>query len=172
MCIVIDTNTLTCVFVRSSAKHNEFKPVLDWIEFGRGQIVFGGTKYLQEIKGRYHGLFVELRRAKKAITVSSDRVDLETDKVGLLVQDSNFNDQHMVALLIVSGCKLICSDDKEAYPFFTHKKFFNRSRDKPKIYRGASNEKLLIDKNIAAICRPASVSTKAQRNWIQRLLRK
>jgi hypothetical protein len=170
MCIVIDTNTLASVFVRSSAKHNEFKPVLDWIEFGRGQIVFGGTRYLQEIKG-YHKLFTELRRANKAIPVSNDRVDLETDRVGLLVQDPNFNDQHVVALLIVSGCKLICSDDKKAYPFYTHAKFFDRSRNKPRIYRGSSNQKLLTEKNIAAICRPTIVSTKAQRNWIQRLLR-
>jgi hypothetical protein len=100
MCIVIDTNTLASVFVRSSAKHNEFKPVLDWIEFGRGQIVFGGTRYLQEIKG-YHKLFTELRRANKAIPVSNDRVDLETDRVGLLVQDPNFNDS-------TCGCSTNC----------------------------------------------------------------
>jgi predicted nucleic acid-binding protein len=162
MCIVVDTNTLASVFDKTSANHAEFKPVFDWVIEGKGQVVFGGSKYLKEIT-KYLGLFRELRNARLAILVDSDKVDVVTAEVSAKVQDEDFDDQHLVALLIVSGCKLICSLDRRAYPYFTHAAFFTPANNRPRIYSSSRNEDLLVDAHIADICKPSAVTTKAQK---------
>jgi len=163
MCIVIDTNTLASVFDRTSAKHNEFKPVLDWIRYGKGQVVFGGSVYEQEIKKKYLALFSQLKKANKAVRIDNKRVDKEEAKAKEVIPHADFDDPHIVGLLIASGCKLICSLDERAYPFFRHHLFFSPASKKPKIYRGKGNKDLLKDKNIAEVCLPSKVTTNAQR---------
>ncbi len=70
------------------------------------------------------------------------------------VAHPNFDDQHLVALLIISGCKLICSLDERAYLFFKHKEFFEKASKRPKIFKGTKqNKNLLNDKNITGICK-------------------
>lgn len=163
MCIVIDTNTLSRVFESTDIEHDEFKPVLDWIRHGKGQIVYGGTKYIHEIKSKYLRLFVLYRDQRKAISISSLQVDAEEGLVAAKIQHQDFDDQHLVSLLRVSGCRLICSKDKRAFPFFTHKSFFNPAFKRPKIYSGKRNRQLLNDLNIADICKPCHPTTKEQK---------
>jgi len=167
MCIIIDTNCLNEVFDTSNKHHNEFKPVFNWVYLGKGKIVYGGSKYLSEI-GKYLTLFLNLNKAGKAIYVDNNKVDVEEVVVSTIIQDPDFDDQHLVALLRVSGCKLICSRDKRAYPFFRHKRFFSSANTKPKIYSSSKNKGLLKDKNIAEICKPANKTTKQQKNIIGR----
>jgi hypothetical protein len=60
MCIIIDANTFAAIFDPINKGHIDFKPVYDWIVFGRGKIVYGGKKYKSEVKNvsKYFGLFV------------------------------------------------------------------------------------------------------------------
>jgi len=154
MCIIIDTNTLASVFDQTSANHANFKPVFDWITSGKGKVVFGGTRYLNEIK-KYAGIFNELKKKKKAIKVNDNDVDSMEVEVSRKIVHADFDDQHLVALLIISRSKLICSLDERAYKYFKHEKFFNRANKRPKIFRGSQkNRTLLIDSNIADICKP------------------
>ena len=163
MCIVIDTNTLASVFDSKSADHAEFKDVFDWIVDGKGKIVYGGTTYIRELsKTKYLKLFTLYNKAGKAILVK-DNVDEETSSVSKMIQHPDFDDQHIVALLKVSGCKLICSGDKRAYPFFQHELFFSPASKRPKIYSGHRNKDLLTDSNIADICRPSKGTTNDQK---------
>ncbi|OJU75640.1 MAG: hypothetical protein BGO09_06515 [Bacteroidetes bacterium 47-18] len=163
MCIVVDTNVLSSVFVSSSANHSEFKPVKDWIIEGKGKVVFGGTKYLDEIKKKYLSLFTQLKKAGKAISVSSNLVDAEQATVAAMITHPDFDDPHLVGLLRVSGCKLVCSLDSRAYPFFRHNLFFSPAAKRPKIYSGLSNATLLVDRHIADICKPCTPTTNQQR---------
>jgi predicted nucleic acid-binding protein len=167
MCIVVDTNTLASVFDEKSANHAEFKPVFDWIKNGKGKIVYGGTKYISELaKTKYLALFTEYNRAKKAILVKGD-IDEEAIAVSAMIQHPDFDDQHLVALLRVSGCKLICSLDGRAYPYFRHSLFFNPAGKKPKIYSGIRNKDLLNDRNIAEVCESKMRTTNEQRKMLQ-----
>ncbi len=49
MCIIIDVNALNEVFNTDSVNHLEFKPVRDWIIEGKGKVLYGGTKYRDEL---------------------------------------------------------------------------------------------------------------------------
>ena len=156
MCIVIDTNTFASVFDPSSEKHSEFKPVLEWIVFGNGKIVYGGSKYKQELREarKYLSFFLELSKARKTKEINDAEVDEKQKEIERIVNDKKFNDPQIVAIIVVSGCKLICSEDKSAYPFFKRKDLYPKHITRPKIYSKASNADLLSDNNIAEICKP------------------
>lgn len=137
---------------QNSSDHTDFKPVYDWVFIGKGKLIYGGTKYLEEIPVKYLKLIKLLADAGKAIHVNDEEVDIEERRVNHLLQDDDFDDQHLVGLLIVSKCKLIASRDKRAYPFFKHTLFFHPARNKPRIYCSIANKDLLCDKYILPIC--------------------
>lgn len=167
MCIVIDTNVLNEVFDPKNINHLDFKPVSDWIIEGKGKVIYGGSKYLDEIGYKYLKFFKLLNDANKACLIKNDIIDSKTNEVSKIIQHVNFDDQHLVSLLIVSGCKLIASNDKRAYPFFRHINFFSPAIKKPKIYSGKRNMSLLCDKNIADCCKPTGKTTNAQLKQIK-----
>jgi len=159
MCIIVDTNVLSEVFDSSNQNHMDFKPVYEWIMHGKGKLVFGGSKYAKEL-GKYLPLFVQLKKVNKAVYLEDEIVDTEQQFLSGVISHSNFDDQHLVALLKLSGCKLICSNDRRAYPYFTHSKFFSKN-NRPKIYSSKRNIKLLTDLYIADCCKPCKkISTK------------
>jgi predicted nucleic acid-binding protein len=158
MCIVIDTNTWASVIDTSSTDHVEFKPVHDWIfgEGGKGKIVYGGTTYLNETPQKYRKLLKYFTDIGKAKGVSLEEVDFHEAELKQKIQHRDFDDPHIVAIIIVSKCKLICTNEKRAIPFFKDKEgiLYPKRFNRPKIYHGALNKDLLIDKNIAKICFP------------------
>lgn len=165
MCIIIDTNTLASVFSEDSEDHVEFKPVKDWIFNGAGKVVWGGSKYIEELK-KAHSYLVLINRltsARLAVMINSEVVDKEAEYVTSLITHSDFDDQHLVGLLRTSGCKLICSKDKRAYPYFRHNLFFKPASYKPHIYSASRNASLLQARHIADICKPCSNTTNAQK---------
>jgi len=154
MCLVIDICTLAPVFEKSCAKHSEFKPVLDWILYGNGKIIYGGEKYKNEIPQKYLRLINELTKASKAIELIEQKVNEKTKEIKKKYRHRDFDDPHIVAIIIVSGYRVICSDDDRAYPFFKMKMLYPNRFTRPKIYSGASNKNLLNDNNIVKICKP------------------
>lgn len=169
MCIIIDTNALPSVFKQSSVNHLQFKPVRDWILDGKGKVVFGGTKYIDEIKGTYLGIMLQLRKAGKAVIIPSELVDREQYIVEGMIVHVDFDDPHLVGLLRVSGCKLICSLDVKAYPFFRHITFFGLAANRPRIYSSRKNICLLQDRFITDVCKPCAQTTKQQKEIIGKI---
>lgn len=163
MCIIIDINVLAAVFDEDTPNHNNFKPVFDWIMNGKGKVVFGGTQYMEELQPAYKALFLQLKKAGKAVFVQSDFVDKEHQIVAQQIIHPDFDDPHLVGLLRVSGCRLICSLDKRAYPYFRHSLFFKPAVNKPRIYSSRTNVSLLCDKHIADLCKPCSPTTNSQK---------
>jgi predicted nucleic acid-binding protein len=154
MCIVIDTNTLARVFDSTNKEHNNFQPVYEWIINGNGKIVYGGETYIGELlkANRYYKLILQLNKAKKAINISENLVNEHEKIVKELKKHRDFDDPHIVALIRASKCKLICTDEKRAIPFFKNIELYEKSTDRPKIYTSLKNKGLLIDRNISKVC--------------------
>jgi hypothetical protein len=147
MCIVIDADTLSCVFKSDNKMHYEFIPVYDWIIRGKGKMVVGGSKYdeeLREVKSLTR-LFLELVKAGKIRSADSHRVDAEELELRRIVQHRDFDDQHIIAIVIISGANLICTGERRAIPFYTDKLFYPKGRV-PKIYKSLDNKNLLNKK--------------------------
>jgi hypothetical protein len=164
MCVVIDTNNISRVFDPSNAEHADFAPVFQWIVEGNGKVVVGGSKFDQELL--YHKKFIpflgQLSRMNKVLRIPTKSVDdLEAEIIRKTEPHQDFDDPHIVSLLALSGCKIICSSDVRGYPYFTNSPFYHK-KHKPKIYSSSRNSDLLIDRNICDLCRPISKLKKEQ----------
>lgn len=151
MCLIVDTNTFSCVFSSSDVNHDDFEPVLKWILDGYGIIIYGGTKYLTELKKteKYLKLFRLLKDAKMAINIADKEVDESQKRIMSICTDKNFDDPHLVAICDVSDCIIICSKDARSVNYIKNKKFYKKkNRTIPKYYSSKSNANILCDKNI------------------------
>ncbi len=152
MCIVVDANVFSEV-LKNDPK-SSFKSVSDWIYHGTGKFVIGGTKYQNEIGFNEHeskiNQLLQLKKASKLVLIADDKVDKEEN--GLKAKlDKNCDDHHIIALLQVSGCKLLASKDQRSFSYI-------QKNTKAKIYSSEKNSDLLIPSNIAKCCKPAKKS--------------
>lgn len=163
MCIVIDANTFHLVFNSRSPQNINFRPVLDWIAYGNGKIVYGGTKYKKELlcARTYFSYFIELDRAGKVIKLSDSAVDNIQKSLDKLIPQCN--DTHLLAIIINSKCKLLCTCEREAIEYIKNQDIYPTGVRPPKIYSQYRNRHLLNDKNIAEICKPCAKGTKLLR---------
>lgn len=156
MCLVIDTNTLSYVFNPANSNHEEFKPVLDWIKKGKGKIIFGGNNYLKELERAPRCLRIirRFQEKRKALNVNKDNVvDWWEEKLKLKVNNQKFNDPHIMALIIVSKCKVLCTKDERSHKYLFDLSLYPSDVKPPKIYSQKANINLLVDEHIVKICK-------------------
>jgi len=156
MPIIVDTNCLANVFSRNTAKHSEFKPVLNWIIFGKGMLVYGGSKYKAELRiaNKYLRIFRLLREVGKAINGNDKNIDQIQDKIESTKDSEKFNDVHLVAISIDTKCRLICSEDIRSIKYVTDRKYFPKGCLQPVFYTSSSNADLLCDKYVDSSLKP------------------
>ncbi len=154
MCFVLDANSYHCMFNSDSNCYDDFKPLHDWL-FGkdRTSLVIGGTTYKKEIRKmkKYWELLKELKNMRLVSDIQDDKVDEEEKRIADRVNDKNFNDPHLIALLCVSRCVIFASKDKRAFPYVKMYRLYPKGY-RPKIYHNSNNaDKLLCDKNIVSL---------------------
>lgn len=152
MSIVVDANVLGIVFSKEPGV--DYAPVKKWIWERKGRVVIGGTKYRNELKNVHKAVAVinELGKARKVISVNDDDVNRLEQAIRNIVPP-RCDDPHLIALIGVSRCPLICSDDSRADEFLTDGALYPWSSFHPKIYRKASHAaSLLTDANASAKC--------------------
>lgn len=167
MCIVIDTCTFASVFNKNAVGHREFRPVLEWIVVGKGKIVYGGATYKKELsKAREYEIrfFAELRRSGKVVEVDNIQVDRAEKRIKKQNTNPNFNDPHLLAIIVISKCLLICTKEKKLNKYFKSSPFCPRGKLFPRTYHSMKNKDLLNDKYIADICKPATRGPRKLRN--------
>lgn len=159
MCIIIDTCVLSAVFKASDTNHKNFKAVCDWIVSGDGTLVFGGTKFKQELVGN-QGWFLRylrlLKESGKAFEAVQQRVDNRQKIVESLESNPDFDDPHLIALIGVTGCRLICTNDKRAFKFLRKKTLYPNKVSPPSIYQNEKSHRALLCKENIAKCCPNS----------------
>lgn len=167
MCIVIDANVFSSIANKEASTHAEFRPLIQWISSGKGKIVFGGTKYGEEVakNRRYSEWLVELERNRKIVPIDHKLVDPLMDFLADTVSGPDYDDHHIVSILLVSGCRLVCSEDKGLHSLIyvcyqpQLKKLVTdncpnvKKPIRPKIYQKKKHSPLLCDENIAECCR-------------------
>lgn len=157
MCVIVDTNTFGPVFDSNNEKHAEFKPVLDWVLHGKGKFVIGGSKYMGELKvaKKYLKIFSILNIYKNKIVKLDDNiVDKEQKRIEGMESNPDFDDPHLPAMVIVSKCQVICSDDSRSIKFVTNPFFYPDKVKIPRYYTGSRNSDLLSDKYIDSRYKP------------------
>ena len=151
MCVIVDTNCFANVFDPNSAKFEEFKPVLDWVLEGKGKFIYGGTKYIEELKkARKFLKFFNVLKSKtnKVVVVDKERVDKEQERISQIITDKDFDDPHLPAIAIVARCQIICSVDTRSVRFVTLPNLYPKGVKIPRYYTGLRNKNLLSDNYI------------------------
>ena len=156
MCLVIDTCCLAMVFDGTNKKHAGFIPVLKWIN-GKGRMIYGGTKYNTELgkAAKFLPYVTELSRKRHTVQIPNATVDPIADALKLQCPEPEFDDAHIVALVIASKCCVVCTEDKTAISYLKRPALFTAPGvSRPSIFRGRKNHgKLCCDHHIVAMCK-------------------
>ncbi|MGF7141561.1 hypothetical protein [Roseimarinus sediminis] len=172
MAIIIDTNCLAHVFSRKSQEHDNFKPVLDWILNGKGIIIYGGSKYQNELikTPKYIPILRFLKEVNKAYVGNKENIDKLQKEIEDKRTDADFDDPHLPAIVIDTKCRLICSKDFRAIPFVTDKKYYPNGFHTPIFYTGLRNREILNDNNIDNRLKPICKLKKAELEKVRAIL--
>jgi hypothetical protein len=155
MCLVIDVNVLCLVFGKK--KRAAFTPVREWIENGRGRMIYGGTKYNQELANwKMLPMLKELNTARRTVHIPNATVDEIARALKIKFPEADFDDEHIAALVIASRCRVVCTNDKRAMPYLKCRELFAGydGVERPKIFTGDRRHgKMCCDDHIVAVCR-------------------
>jgi hypothetical protein len=77
--------------------------------------------------------------------VSDDAVDTKEKVLKRKFVHRDFNDHHIIAIIIVSRCNLVCSADRKSHPFLRKKELYPKHFKRPKIYSGSAHVNLLYN---------------------------
>lgn len=116
MCAIVDANVRDEVFKGHEPDATDAgAKFFEWIKSGKGQIVVGGTKLLDELFGtasrRQRELFASLRRSGGVKEFSKEAIDkraAELRRENMCQSD----DHHIIALAQVSRARLLYSNDE------------------------------------------------------------
>jgi len=153
MCLIIDTNVFGSVFNKRAKEHTQYAPVIKWLITGNGKMIYGGTKYNDELRGSlYRRMLAELARSNSLVKIPSDPVDKYAADLKVRVPDKAFDDEHIVALVAISKCCVVCTDDKKSLRYLKRLDLYPRGVNPPKIYKRKSHAKLCCNTHIVAVC--------------------
>jgi hypothetical protein len=164
MCLVIDASAMSRVFDNRNAEHHIFKPVAAWVLTGNGSVIYGGTKYLQELGyGKYLALFQRLRKAKRAVLVDRKSVDDRAAALKIMVPEKNFNDPHIVALVGISRCCVVCTSDDKALPYIRRRELYPDGVRVPFVYNTLAAKKHCCNRHLVDICPKRAIAKRGKK---------
>ena len=85
------------------------------------------------------------------IIIDKKRVDERELEIRTMEPSTDFDDPHLVAIVCVSRCKVVCTLDARADQYLLEPRFY-AGYGKPKIYRQKSHKHLLCDANVVGVC--------------------
>ena len=136
MCLIVDTNVASAFFCERAAQYDE---ILNAVVKGRCCIYYGGALRREYAKSK--AILVQvlaLDRAGRAKVLPDKEIDelSETFKDGC-----KSDDPHVIALAVISNCRLLCTNDQLLEQDFTDPRLLARPRGN--IYKNASHRDLI-----------------------------
>jgi hypothetical protein len=135
MCIIVDANAARDL----SAPTDDGKPVLQWLLKGRGALIVGGQLKRELGRGGLRQTLVVLGQAGRLHQLDDDKVQSVATKIK---NDCCSNDCHVVAIAIVSRCRLIFTKDQNLHKDMKNKDILNPVAS---IYQSKAHKHLLTD---------------------------
>ena len=121
MCVIIDMNVWPAFCADPAAA--ALSEVDRWLTSGKGRVVYGGTKYgeeLAQVAAAVQLLFgyAQAGTAKKYPDgpIDTDAARLEKDA------ETESNDHHILALARASGARILCTGDRALMSDFTNRR--------------------------------------------------
>jgi hypothetical protein len=157
MCLIIDANCFGCVFNEKAEHHDEFIPIFNWLLYGKGgRLIYGGDKYKKEVDfktSKYRRILAEIERKGRLLAMPDKAVNELAERLKAKVGDPNFDDEHIIALVVISKCCVVCTDDKRSFPFLKQRDLYPKGTKPPKIYQSRKNATLCRQEHVVDVCR-------------------
>lgn len=138
MCAILDANVVGQVFGQNRPPAAEH--FLEWLSGPRGELVVGGRLHLElGVHGRFLRWFATAIKFRNARTVMDAKVDnraTELRREGICKSD----DPHVLALALVSGARLLYSNDPDLIEDFKNPKIISDPRGK--VYTTARDDNI------------------------------
>jgi hypothetical protein len=136
VCLIIDSNVVHKI---SDVDH---QPIMMALAAKKATLVYGGElrREYRKIKDFYHKILLRLDQSGAAKIYLDKEIDQKTDD---LKQAGGYSsdDPHILALAIVTGARLVCSEDNAVCSDFKNKTLINNPRGS--VYRKASHAHLI-----------------------------
>lgn len=135
MCVVIDTDVFGKI---SNGSNKDFEPLRNWIRKQGHAVIHGGSEYARQLSK--HSNFRRYLRGLERAGNRPHRLDnRKVDDTQVFLEEHfvsrKYNDHHIAAIMFVSGCRLISSNDSGLHELI---KACCRSSGKKRILRGMS----------------------------------
>lgn len=128
-----------CAIVDNDVRHEVFSPdsqtkagkfFLDWLDEGNGRLVVGG-KLWRELSeyGHFQKWFQVAITSSRAFTCKDDEVDDKETEIRSM-QICRSNDEHVLALALVSGARLLFTNDLNLQQDFRNRAIIHSPRGK------------------------------------------
>jgi hypothetical protein len=102
------------------------------------------------------GFEVTTEAEHRAIKIPNGTVDPIAAALKVRFPEAEFDDEHIVALVIASRCCVVCTNDKTAITYLKRRDVFSdyNGINRPSIFRGHKyHHRLCCDEHIVGICR-------------------
>ena len=128
MCIIIDNSVRDIVFGDKMTEAGQ--RLRDRIDNRRRKLVLGG-KLLRELSGAmsFRVWLVQAQLSQQIRPIEDHKVDRRTETIRNETLCRS-NDEHVVALAVESGCRVLCTDDEALREDFTDTRIIPRPRGK------------------------------------------
>jgi predicted nucleic acid-binding protein len=135
MCIIVDANAARDL----SAPTDDGKPVLDWLLKGKGALIVGGRLKTELSRSGLRSTLVVWDQAGRLRKFDDTKVlEVSTHIDARRICCSN--DCHVIALAIVSRCRLIFTKDKNLHKDIKNKEILNPTAS---VYKSKKHKHLL-----------------------------
>jgi len=138
MCLIIDANSVSSVFLKTK---NEFSQLYVAIAHNKIKIVYGGklTREYRKIASFWR-LLVVLDRQGSTRKIEDTAVDQETEEISAS-RICRSDDPHIIALARIGHVRLICTEDQNLREDVRNHKLLAKQRGN--IYNSANHHHLL-----------------------------
>ena len=92
-------------------------------------------------------------RQNRLVKLPKERVDSLMHEIKRKHVHKDFDDPHLVAMVIISKCRVVCTNDDRAVPFLTDKRLYPRRFKLPHIFKNEGSASLCCNENIVPVCR-------------------
>jgi hypothetical protein len=136
MCVILDTNTFHKF---RNPKDEDMEPVWKWLDNRNGKIVYSNTEKFENEweKGGMSHLRDQMMRAGQLKLISQGVQEKADELKGKIAS----NDEHIIALALITGVKVLISYRKGDKDLFTD--FKNRDLVRGKVYTRKAHARML-----------------------------
>ena len=137
MALIIDTCVLHKLFPPSASRSKSYQKIHSWLESDKARVVKGGSKYNQELQlaSKYLDFFLELDKRRRLIKLDNSEVDNLAATILSSETDPDLDDEHLIAMSIISRAFGVCTSDERAEKFIKKSKYYPSGVSRPKILK-------------------------------------